>query len=231
MKKRDDAGNFETEDFKSPGLIHVGAVYSICVCLFFFAGILFREWNFYKANLITQFGLILLTPVLFLVLFKFDVKKVLKLNKVKIKTLIIIFFLVASSIPLVTIFNFLNYFLVKIIFGRVELLRIPMNDSLSGILISFFVISVAAGICEEVLFRGVIQKGIEGYGIKKAIIITALLFGLMHLDFQRLFATFLLGALIGFIDYKTNSLYGGIFAHFLNNFIALMLRLYSLKTD
>ena len=219
------------KDFKNPSPFHAGLIYSICVCLYFFASRLFSNLGFYKGNLINQFALILLPPVLFLVLFKFNVKKVLRLNKIKFKTLLIIFFLVASAMPLVAVFNFLNHFLVKIIFGKYEFFQIPVENNLPSILISVFIVGVMAGICEEVLFRGVIQRGLERYGIKKAIIITALLFGLMHLDFQRLFGTFLLGALMGCIVYRTNSLYGGIFAHFTNNSIVLLLGLYSLKAE
>jgi membrane protease YdiL (CAAX protease family) len=219
------------KDFKNPSLIHAGALYSICACLFFFASTYLQKLGFYTGNLIVQFIVILLPPVLFLVLFKFDVKKVLRLNKIKLKTFFIIFFLITSAMPLVGVFNILNHLLAKTIFGKVQLFQIPVEDNLPSVLISFFIVGVAAGICEEVLFRGVIQRGLERYGIKKAIIITALLFGLMHLDFQRLFGTFLLGALIGFIVYRTNSLYGGIFAHFANNSIALLLTLFSLKAE
>lgn len=228
MEKRTAVNNSQ-EGFKNPSLAHVGAIYSICLFLFFFVGSKFQRWDFNKGNLATQFILILLPPIIFLVLFKFDVKKVLRLNKIRPKTLVIIFFLIASSMPLVGMFNLLNHFLVKILFGKVEILQLPIEDNFPGVLISVFIIGVVAGICEEVLFRGVIQRGFERYGIKRAIIITALLFGLMHLDFQRLFGTFLLGALIGFIVYRTNSLYSGMFAHFANNSIAVLLTLYASK--
>jgi len=218
----------ESESLK---LIHVGTLYSICVILFLLANKLFINLNFYVANLTIQFAFILLPAALFLVLFKFDVKKILRLNKIKFKTLIIIFFLMVSSMPLAGVFNLLNQYLVKVIFGEVELLDIPIENTLPGVMLVFFLVGIAAGICEEVLFRGIIQRGFERYGVKKAIIITALLFGLMHFDFQRLFGTFLLGALIGFIAYRTNSLYSGIFAHFVNNSVALLTKLYYQKLN
>lgn len=229
MNKKGSMGNGEIKNFKNPSLGNVGVIYTICTFLLYFIGSKLQMWDFNKGNIITQFILILFPPVLFLILFKFDVKKVLRLNKISIKTLVIIFFLTVSSIPLVGLFNLLNHFLVKVIFGEVEVLQLPIKGDVIGILISLFIIGFVAGICEEVLFRGVIQRGFERYGVKKAIIITALLFGLMHLDFQRLFGTFLLGILIGFIVYRTNSLYGGIFTHFTNNSVAVLLSAYALK--
>ncbi|MDQ2086056.1 CPBP family intramembrane glutamic endopeptidase [Herbivorax sp. ANBcel31] len=231
MEKRDVAGNSEIKGFKNPSLMQVGIIYSLCVLLYFFIGSMLMERDFNKGAIINQFVLIFLPPVLFLVLFKFDLKKVLRLNKIRPVTLVIIFFLTVFSIPLVAIINLLNHFLVKALFGRAEVMQPPISTDFPGVLVSFFVIGIVAGICEEVLFRGVIQRGFEKYGVKKAIIITALLFGLMHLNFQSLFGTFLLGVLIGFIVYRTNSLYGGIFAHFANNSIAVALSLYALRAE
>jgi len=70
-------------------------------------------------------------------------------------------------------------------------------------------------------FRGVIQRGLERLGAVKSILINGVSFGLIHFDFQRLFGTFLLGALIGFLVYRSNSLLVGMFAHFTNNSIAV----------
>jgi membrane protease YdiL (CAAX protease family) len=71
-------------------------------------------------------------------------------------------------------------------------------------------------VCEEILFRGAIQRGFEKLGAIKSIILTAFLFGLMHQDFQKLLGTFLLGCIIGFIVYRSDSIIGGMFAHFTN---------------
>ncbi len=84
-------------------------------------------------------------------------------------------------------------------------------------------IGVSAGICEEVMFRGVIQRSFEVFGKAFSIVITGFVFGLFHMDFQKLIGTFLLGILIGFIVYRTNSLYAGMFAHFANNSIAVLI--------
>lgn len=133
--------------------------------------------------------------------------------------------------PVIGALNFLNYWVIKLIFGKYEVFQAPISTESWGLLIGIFVIGVSAGICEEVLFRGVIQRGLEKFGAVKSIFITAFLFGLMHMDFQRFLGTFILGALMGFLVYKSNSIFCSMFAHFTNNSIAVCLTYVSLKAN
>lgn len=82
------------------------------------------------------------------------------------------------------------------------------------------VLSVFAGICEEVLFRGTIMPALEQYGLVPAIIFSSLLFALLHGSLLSLLSTFSLGVIMAVIVVKTGSLWGGIIYHMLNNFYA-----------
>ncbi|AKL96000.1 ABC-type Na+ efflux pump, permease component [Clostridium aceticum] len=86
----------------------------------------------------------------------------------------------------------------------------------------FFFIAVTPGICEEILFRGFAFRPLEkNFGPKWAILITSVIFAVVHLDFVRLLPTFLLGLVFGYLAYKTGSLYPSIFLHILNNGFAI----------
>ena len=80
-------------------------------------------------------------------------------------------------------------------------------------------------ICEEVAFRGFILSGLEkGHGVRTAILISALLFGFMHVLlslFQQLFNATLLGLVLGLLAVRSKSLLPGILFHLLNNGIAV----------
>ncbi|MCX7950245.1 MAG: CPBP family intramembrane metalloprotease, partial [Treponemataceae bacterium] len=102
-------------------------------------------------------------------------------------------------------------------------------DNAAGLLLSILAIGIAPAICEEILFRGAVMRGFERFGTVKAILASSLLFGLMHFDFQKLLGTFLLGGLIGFIVYRTDSIFGGMVAHFTNNSTAVLLMFVSVK--
>lgn len=97
-----------------------------------------------------------------------------------------------------------------------------MNDAMASIfeskIIGFLMIAVAAPILEEWLFRGIILK----YLLKKispwkAIIYTALAFGVFHMNpWQFLYAT-VLGILLGYMYWKTRNLFYPIIIHFVLN--------------
>ena len=84
-----------------------------------------------------------------------------------------------------------------------------------------------APILEEILFRGIIQKGLINKGVKpaKAIIFSALAFGIFHLNPWQTVNAFLLGLVLGVVYYKTKSLLMPILLHAFNNFISAYLLL------
>jgi len=205
-----------------PGILQVGILYSITIILFLLIGYRVQDNELYSGLLITEFALVLLPALMFLLVFRFDLKDVLRLNRTKPLNFLLAFGIMVFAIPLASIFNLLNLLLVNSVFGRIIVQPLPMPQNGAELLLGILVIAGSAGICEEFLFRGVIQRGLERAGNVKAILIAAFLFSLMHMDFQKILGTFFLGALIGFIVYRANSLYCGMFSHFTNNALAVL---------
>ena len=105
----------------------------------------------------------------------------------------------------------------------------PMPD-FSGIKIIPAIISVAVvpALFEELMFRGVILHSAEkSMGGVRAILVTGFCFSLMHGSPQQTVHQFLLGCGIAFLTLRSGSILPGMFAHFLNNLIALMISLVS----
>ncbi|MCX7841935.1 MAG: CPBP family intramembrane metalloprotease [Clostridia bacterium] len=209
--------------FRTPGLFSIGLLYSITVLLLLLVGSRLQRTDLYLGILITEIGLIMLPALILLILFRYDLRKVIRLNRLKLVNAFYIIGIMCFALPLAGVLNIINLLVIKNIFGKIIINQPPAANDLPGLLISILVIGASAGICEEVLFRGVIQRGLERLGAVRAILLTAFLFGLMHVDFQKLLGTFILGVLIGFIVYRTNSIYGGMLAHFTNNSIAVLL--------
>ena len=92
----------------------------------------------------------------------------------------------------------------------------------------FLLVSFFAPIIEEILFRGIIQKGMINNGVKprNAIIISALVFGLVHFNPWQFIGAFLLGLVLGVVFFKTKSLLMPILLHFFNNTIAAIMMKY-----
>jgi membrane protease YdiL (CAAX protease family) len=77
---------------------------------------------------------------------------------------------------------------------------------------------VLAPVVEELIFRGVIFSGFtKNFRPVWAVILSALLFALFHLNPWQLGPTFLLGLLLGFVRLRTGSLLAAIFTHALHN--------------
>jgi membrane protease YdiL (CAAX protease family) len=208
---------------KRPGIAQVCILFSVTIILFLFIGYRVQQSEFYSGILISEFGLIMLPALVFLLLFKYDLRSVLRLKGTKPLNFLVTFVLMLAAIPLAGAFNLINLFIVNSIFGKVIVEQLPVATDAGSLLVNILVIAGSAGLCEEFLFRGVIQRGFERrFGTTRAILLAAFLFSLTHMDFQKIFGTFLLGALIGFIVYRTDSLFCGMFAHFTNNAMAVL---------
>lgn len=91
-----------------------------------------------------------------------------------------------------------------------EAYKFPVAFSLSA--------SIIAPIIEEILCRGILFNGLlKKYGSKKAVIFSALLFAIMHLNLQQGISAFFLGIIFALIYLKTGSIYLCIFGHLVNN--------------
>jgi XTP/dITP diphosphohydrolase len=103
-----------------------------------------------------------------------------------------------------------------------------MNETVSKIMKSpvygFLLLAVAAPLLEETLFRGIFLKALlKKYKPWKAIIISAVFFGIFHLNpWQFLYAT-VLGIWLGYMFWKTGSLFYPVLIHFLANGTAFVL--------
>ena len=84
---------------------------------------------------------------------------------------------------------------------------------------AFITICILAPIFEEILFRGLILKGMLNQKINPAlaIIVSGFIFGAAHLNPWQFVGAGLLGSIFGYIYYRTKSLALPILLHALNN--------------
>ncbi|MBW9155287.1 CPBP family intramembrane metalloprotease [Clostridium sp. FP2] len=108
--------------------------------------------------------------------------------------------------------------------------RISMPDFINGAfeeltvspIILILSSAVVAPIYEEIIFRGILLKGMaKKINPTIALVVSALFFAVVHLNVPQGINAFLLGLVIGFIYLTTGSIYLSIFAHFINNLLAL----------
>ncbi|MEX0680592.1 MAG: type II CAAX endopeptidase family protein [Balneolales bacterium] len=79
-------------------------------------------------------------------------------------------------------------------------------------------VGLVPSVCEEILYRGYVQRALEkSWGIWAAILISGLLFGLYHLRLTQVIPLALIGVLLAWIVWKSNSIYPAMIGHFVNN--------------
>lgn len=80
------------------------------------------------------------------------------------------------------------------------------------------ILTVIVGpIAEEILFRGVILSSLRPYGKKFSIVVSALLFALVHGNLIQTIPTFAIGCVLGYIAYEQKSILPAILVHALQN--------------
>ena len=73
-----------------------------------------------------------------------------------------------------------------------------------------------APILEEIVFRGVIMNNLRKYGIRVAIIVNSLLFGLSHYNIEMIVPAFLTGIIFSYVAYKYSIKYSILIHFFIN---------------
>jgi len=95
---------------------------------------------------------------------------------------------------------------------------------------SIFTLSIVAPLTEECLFRGVILQGFRRhYRILPAVLLSSLLFAIIHLNPWQMSGAFLLGLLFGWLTVATGSLLPGICGHATANSLPWLLGLLKLN--
>ena len=118
-------------------------------------------------------------------------------------------------------------------YGALEMLRAVLSRlSLAERASLLPVTAVAAAFAEELFFRGYALGKLErALGSGFAILLSAALFGAIHLDPLHSIAAAMMGLYLGYAAFATGSVWTTIAAHFVNNAIATLAPELAMETD
>jgi len=172
-----------------------------------------------------------------------DVSKIISLKLPNWKELVLFILGIIILTPLLQSYLYIqNYFIEKLaeaspFINSIKYLLDSLNeliektfgnlihaDNVPEMLLVIITISIVPAICEEVMFRGYIQRSF-GFKFKPhiAAILTAVFFALYHFNPYGLIPLAIIGFYLGFAAYTSQSLVIPIIIHFLNNFFAVIL--------
>lgn len=102
------------------------------------------------------------------------------------------------------------------------------DDIVKNVIMVIYFVFIAA-ITEELLCRGLVLKLFSPVSKKFAVVASAVLFGVMHGNFNQMFNGFLLGLVIGYVAVKSKSIWIPIICHMVANTNAMVLSYFEYK--
>lgn len=110
--------------------------------------------------------------------------------------------------------------------GNFESSTMYQMDTWWRIGLGFVAYALMPAIAEELLFRGIMLKGFSRRASGVAsVLLSGLMFCLMHGSIQQTFYQLILGIMLGFVAYYTGNILFSMLFHFLNNAIVVLLEL------
>lgn len=174
-------------------------------------------------------ALMVLPALLFLFLFEKENKaSFLSFHRVKAGTLLALLPFTFFSFPVITLANLLSQFAASN--AVMEAMEVSDIGS-SAFLPLFFTVGLFAPFCEELLCRGIYFASYKrSGGAVSAILLSALLFALIHMNFNQAAYAFVMGILAALLVEATGSILMSILYHMLIN-SSQVIALYALFRD
>lgn len=165
------------------------------------------------ANLIVSEGIIIVPALFFLFLSGSRRNEILRFHKIKISSALMIVLFTFLIMPLVTVLNAISMFFTEnaVVAMQEEILSVTFP-------VMLFMIGVFGPFCEEFVFRGMVYGGYVKSGSRFwAILLSALLFGLMHMNFNQAIYAFVIGLMLSLLMEATGSLWASMLCHMIFN--------------
>lgn len=228
---------YYTVENENKSIFKTFAIYYIAMSLFCLVRIIAvtgafpdGKWGEILSSLIIQVGILFLIPfVLYCVFLKVKPVQVFKTcnyYKCNYKVVLISFGIGVLcffiNIAVSSLFNGILSF-TGYDFNKFSSSSDSSNMSVGNFFIDLFIVAVLPALCEEFLHRGIVLQGIKHGGFKKAILLSSMLFALLHFNIQQVSYAFVIGLILGFVAVVSKNIWPSVIIHFTNNAISVYL--------
>lgn len=189
---------------------------------------------FIVQGLISQLGIFGLSLVMFIVLTKQKLTQLIWFKKPQLKIITLVFGALILTLPVVAGLSHMNGFLKEIIPNNyfilqeenLQIMQASLLSNKSPILLvaKIIVIAIFPAFLEEFIFRGLILRKIWDASNNKhyAVITTAVLFALIHLQPTALLPMIFLAVVMGYFYTETKNIWYSVLFHFLFNLTSIL---------
>lgn len=160
--------------------------------------------------------LIFLVPFLAVYMLKMvrskDIRDIIPFKKISIKNMICIYIMSILIQPLFTLIgNITN------IFYEDEISDIILEFTKIPYLYSLIAVAITPALTEEFIFRGVFLTGYRNTKVWIAVLVSSILFGIIHSNITQLFYAITAGVFFAFLVNTTGSIWASVWSHFVIN--------------
>jgi sodium transport system permease protein len=180
--------------------------------------------DFARITLALQLAVVLTPPLIMAVVLTSSPRQTLLLKLPRWRMVPAAAVLAIALHPFIVALNSLVVWLYPIAPQMQQMLE-ELQQKFSSANVGLLVLCVAAmpAVCEELAFRGFILSGFRRLGNnRRAIIISALFFGITHGFLQQSINAFVLGLVLGYLAVRSGSLLPGVIFHFLHNSMSVL---------
>lgn len=177
--------------------------------------------NYLLVLLISQV-ILLLPSLIYLIISKSKVKEAIRFKSIRPSNVILLIVFSFLILPLMTLINAISMLYVENMTSTVMLNIVEKN----GLLLSLFMVAFIPAIFEESVYRGIFYNEYRKANPLKAILLSAFLFGIIHLNFNQFAYAFAMGIIFALIIEATDSILSTMIVHFIingNSILALYL--------
>jgi len=210
---------------RTPHLKDAAAIYLLCSFLLIVVGSELQRWHLPTGLLASELAFVLAPPLLYARRRHYDLRRTFRLAPISAKTAALTIVATGAAFVLVGMVMVLQQMVWPLSQAYQQLWQDVLGKFRQfPFAITVLLVSVLPGICEEVLFRGFLLRGMRTRATTwAAIVLVGILFGAIHLDPYRFLPVTLLGVLFGYLVVRTGSIFTGMVAHATNNSIPLLI--------
>ncbi len=213
---------------RQPTVFGVNLVYLTVLMLMLVVQVILVKWlpetsggsHYYLRLFLLELLLIGGPPLAYMLILRMDVGKVIRYNKINPVEVLLVLGMAIFGYGVTVILNLVWYWIASH-WGTPVGQQLPAIENGTQLLAAVLAMGLVPAVVEEILFRGLILRGYEKFGSRISIVMTGILFGILHLQLMTIPSIILLGIIISYVVYRTNSIYAGMIYHFVHNTITI----------
>lgn len=161
---------------------------------------------------------VLIPVLLYCLKRKISLKELIPHRKMDLITALLVVVITYLMYPVMVVLNAITLLFTESAMTGVQMEMMDYNPVFYTL-----IIAVLPACIEELTFRGVLFQSYRKKRVFTAILLSAFLFGCMHMNFNQFLYAFVMGIFVAFLVEGTGSIYSSMLAHFVLNFTGVII--------